>query len=55
VDAHIVYAETQDGKPLTDEQLDQLNDMYHDSGELNELVHDQLYESDESNEDRHAL
>ena len=48
-DAHIVYAETQDGKPLTDEQLDQLNDMYHDSGELNELVWDSLHE------DRHAL
>ena len=48
-DAHIVYAETQDGKPLTDEQLDQLNDMYSDSGELNELVWDSLHE------DRHAL
>ena len=40
VDAYIIYAEDDNGTPLTDIELDQLND----SGFVNEYIHDnQLY------------
>ena len=40
VDAYIIYAEDDNGTPLTDTELDQLND----SGFVNEYIHDnQLY------------
>jgi len=40
VDAYIIYAEDNNGTPLTDTELDQLNE----SGFVNEYIHDnQLY------------
>ena len=40
VDAYIIYAEDDNGIPLTDAELDQLND----SGFVNEYIHEnQLY------------
>ena len=42
-DAYIEYAEFADGTPLTDDEIDQLNDeQYH---EINQLAHDSLYEN----------
>jgi len=53
-DAHVSYAEFDDGAPLTDEQLDQLTDMLIDSGELNQMAHDSLYENAEDDDDLFA-
>lgn len=49
-DAHVSYAELDDGTPLTDEQLDELTDRMYDSGELNQMAHDSLYESEDDDD-----
>jgi hypothetical protein len=41
-DAYIEYAEFNDGTPLSDEELNQLNDEMSD--DINQLAHDSLYE-----------
>jgi hypothetical protein len=48
-DAHVSYAEFDDGKPLNNEQLEWLTNELGSTGKLHELVWDSLYE------DRHAL
>jgi hypothetical protein len=46
-DAHVSYAEFKNGIALTDEQLVELTELLMDSGELNQMVHDSLYESND--------
>ena len=48
-DAHVSYAEFDDGKPLNNEQLEWLTNELGSTGELHELVWDSLHEG------RHAL
>jgi hypothetical protein len=39
-DAYLVYAELEDGRPLTDEELDYINDKHYDF--VNENVYDSI-------------
>ena len=51
VDAFVSYAEWKNGQDLTDEELDWLTNELQDSGELNQMVHDRLYEDDDPTDD----
>lgn len=53
-DAHVSYAEFKNGTSLTDEQLVELTELLMDSGELNQMVHDSLYENDVSDDELFA-
>ena len=47
VDAYVISAEFKDGTPLSEEELEQLTDELHQSGELADMAYQSLYENKE--------
>ena len=45
VDAYVISAEFEDGTPLSEEELEQLTDELHQSGELSDMAAQSLYEN----------